>query len=161
MAELGANVIKVEQSKGGDPARSLPFMKNDRSIYFIQQNRGKKSLCVDFKKSEGIELIKALIPHVDVVIENYGPGVMERRGLDYDSLKTINPGIIMCSISAFGRKSPLSHLTGYDYIAQGFSGIMHMTGDPGWPATVCWGGYCRRHCRGECVWRIGLRPTPS
>ncbi len=80
MAELGANVIKVEQAKGGDPARSLPFVKDNRSIYFIQQNRGKKSLCVDFKRSEGVELIRALIPQVDVVIENYGPGVMERRG---------------------------------------------------------------------------------
>ena len=133
MAELGADVIKVEQAKGGDPSRSLPFMKNNRSIYFIQQNRGKKSLCIDFKRDEGVELIKALIPHVDVVIENYGPGVMERRGLDYESLKVINPGLVMCSISAFGRKSPLSHLTGYDYIAQGFSGIMHMTGDPDGP----------------------------
>ena len=133
MAELGANVIKVEQATGGDPARSLPFVKDNRSIYFIQQNRGKKSLCIDFKRPEGVELIRALIPQVDVVIENYGPGVMERRGLDYESLKALNPGLVMCSISAFGRKSPLSHLTGYDYIAQGFSGIMHMTGDPDGP----------------------------
>jgi len=133
MAELGADVIKVEQATGGDPSRTLPFVKNDRSIYFIQQNRGKKSLCLDFKKPDGIALLRALIPKVDVVIENYGPGVMERRGLDYASLKQINPRIIMCSISAFGRKGPLSHLTGYDYIAQGFSGIMHMTGDPDGP----------------------------
>ena len=133
MAELGADVIKVEQATGGDPSRTLPFVKNDRSIYFIQQNRGKKSLCLDFKKPDGIALLRALIPKVDVVIENYGPGVMERRGLDYASLKQINPKIIMCSISAFGRKGPLSHLTGYDYIAQGFSGIMHMTGDPDGP----------------------------
>lgn len=133
MAELGAEVIKVEQATGGDPSRSLPFVRDRRSIYFIQQNRGKKSLCVDFKRPEGIELVKALIPHVDVVIENFGPGVMERRGLDYASLKTLHPGLVMCSISAFGRQSPLSHLTGYDYIAQGFSGIMHMTGDPDGP----------------------------
>ena len=92
MAELGANVIKVEQATGGDPARSLPFVKDNRSIYFIQQNRGKKSLCIDFKRPEGVELIRALIPHVDVVIENYGPGVMERRGLDYEALKVLNPG---------------------------------------------------------------------
>ncbi len=133
MAELGAEVIKVEQAKGGDPSRTLPFLKDGRSIYFIQQNRGKKSFCIDFNKPEGVELVRALIPHVDVVIENYGPGVMEKRGLDYDSLKQINPSLIMCSVSAFGRKSPLAHLTGYDYIAQAFSGIMHMTGDPDGP----------------------------
>ena len=133
MAELGAEVIKVEQAQEGDPARALPFLKDGRSVYFIQQNRGKKSFCVDFKKSEGIELLRALIPKVDVVIENYGPGVMERRRLDYASLKQLNPSLIMCSVSAFGRKSPLSHLTGYDYIAQAFSGIMHMTGDPDGP----------------------------
>jgi crotonobetainyl-CoA:carnitine CoA-transferase CaiB-like acyl-CoA transferase len=133
MAELGAEIIKVEQAKSGDPSRALPFLKDGRSVYFIQQNRGKKSLCVDFNKPEGIELIRALIPKVDVVIENYGPGVMEKRGLDYESLKQLNPGIIMCSVSAFGRKSPMSHLTGYDYIAQAFSGIMHMTGDPDGP----------------------------
>src|SRR5262245_51365216 len=133
MAELGAEVIKVEQAKGGDPSRALPFLKDGRSVYFIQQNRGKKSFCVDFSKPEGVELIRVLIPHVDVVIENYGPGVMDKRGLDYDSLKQLNPALIMCSVSAFGRKSPLAHLTGYDYIAQAFSGIMHMTGDPDGP----------------------------
>jgi crotonobetainyl-CoA:carnitine CoA-transferase CaiB-like acyl-CoA transferase len=133
MAELGAEIIKVEQAKGGDPSRTLPFLKEGRSVYFIQQNRGKKSVCVDLSKPEGIELIRALIPKVDVVIENYGPGVLEKRGLDYDSLKPLNPRLIMCSISAFGRKSPMSHLTGYDYIAQAFSGIMHMTGDPDGP----------------------------
>jgi crotonobetainyl-CoA:carnitine CoA-transferase CaiB-like acyl-CoA transferase len=133
MAELGAEVIKVEQAKGGDPARALPFLKDGRSVYFIQQNRGKKSFCVDFSKPEGVELIRALIPKVDVVIENYGPGVMDKRGLNYEALKQLNPRLIMCSVSAFGRKSPLSHLTGYDYIAQAFSGIMHMTGDPDGP----------------------------
>ncbi|HXG23226.1 MAG TPA: CoA transferase, partial [Chthonomonadales bacterium] len=133
MAELGAEIIKVEQAKSGDPSRALPFLKDGRSVYFIQQNRGKKSLCVDFSKAEGVELIRALIPKVDIVIENYGPGVMEKRGLDYESLKQLHSGIIMCSVSAFGRKSPMSHLTGYDYIAQAFSGIMHMTGDPDGP----------------------------
>ncbi|MGE0823051.1 MAG: CaiB/BaiF CoA transferase family protein [Candidatus Binatia bacterium] len=133
MAELGAEVIKVEQTNDGDPARALPFLKDGRSVYFIQQNRGKKSLCVNLSSPEGVEIIRSLVPHVDVVIENYGPGVMEKRGLDYASLCQMNPKLVMCSISAFGRKSPLSHLTGYDYIAQAFSGIMHMTGDPDGP----------------------------
>ena len=99
----------------------------------MQQNRGKKSVCLDFNKPEGVELLHALAKTVDVVVENFGPGVMEKRGLDYASLKKINPKIIMVSISAFGRKSPLSHKVGYDLIAQAFSGIMHMTGEADGP----------------------------
>lgn len=133
MAEMGANIIKVEQAPMGDPSRLLPFIKNDRSAYFVQQNRGKKSLCLDFDKPESLEILHALIPTVDIVVENFGPGVMEKRGLDYASLKKLNPKILMASISAFGRKGPLSHKVGYDFIAQAFSGIMHMTGSPDGP----------------------------
>jgi crotonobetainyl-CoA:carnitine CoA-transferase CaiB-like acyl-CoA transferase len=133
MAEMGAQIVKVEQSPMGDPARLLPFIKDGRSAYFVQQNRGKKSLCIDFNKPEGLEVIHALVKTADVVVENFGPGVMEKRGLDYQSLKKINPKIIMVSISAFGRKSPLSHKVGYDLIAQAFSGIMHMTGEADGP----------------------------
>jgi len=133
MAEMGAKIIKIEQAPMGDPSRLLPFVKNGRSGYFVQQNRGKKSLCLDFGKPQAIDLLQSLVKSVDVVVENYGPGVMEKRGLDYDSLKKINPKLIMASISAFGRKSPLSHRVGYDLIAQAFSGIMHMTGEPDGP----------------------------
>jgi crotonobetainyl-CoA:carnitine CoA-transferase CaiB-like acyl-CoA transferase len=133
MAELGADVIKVEPGPGGDPSRLLPFLKDGRSAYFVQQNRGKKSLCLDFNKPEGLEVLRALVKTADVVVENFGPGVMEKRELDYASLKKINPKIIMVSISAFGRKSPLSHKVGYDLIAQAFSGIMHMTGEADGP----------------------------
>ena len=128
MAEMGANIIKVEQAPMGDPSRLLPFMKDGRSAYFVQQNRGKKSLCLDFAKPEALDLLRSLVTTVDVVVENYGPGVLEKRQLDYASLKKINPKLIMASISAFGRQSPLSHKVGYDLIAQAFSGIMHMTG---------------------------------
>ena len=79
MAEMGANIIKVEQAPMGDPARLLPFIRNDRSAYFVQQNRGKKSLCLDFDKPESLEILRALVPTVDVVVENFGPGVMEKR----------------------------------------------------------------------------------
>src|SRR5437773_11383150 len=133
MAEMGAEIIKVEQAPMGDPARLLPVVKNRRSAYFVQQNRGKKSLCLDFSKSEAIELLHSLSTKVDVVVENYGPGVLERRHLDYASLRNINPRIIMASISAFGRTGPLSHKVGYDFIAQAFSGLMHMTGYPDRP----------------------------
>ena len=83
MAEMGANIIKVEQAPMGDPSRLLPFIQDDRSAYFVQQNRGKKSLCLDFDKPESLEILRALIPTVDVVVENFGPGVMEKRNLDY------------------------------------------------------------------------------
>lgn len=128
MAEMGAHIIKVEQAPMGDPSRLLPFLKNGRSAYFVQQNRGKKSLCLDFNKPEALDLLRSLASTVDIVVENYGPGVMEKRGFDYPSLKKLNPRIIMVSISAFGRQSPLSHKVGYDLIAQAFSGVMHMTG---------------------------------
>jgi len=133
MAEMGADIIKVEQAPMGDPSRMLPAIKNGRSGYFVQQNRGKKSLCLDFSKPESIELLKSLVPKVDVVLENFGPGVMEKRGLDYPSLKKLNPRIILASISAFGKTGPLKHQVGYDLIAQGFAGIMHMTGAPDGP----------------------------
>ena len=133
MAEMGAEIIKVEQAPGGDPSRLLPFIKNGRSAYFIQQNRGKKSLCLDFSKPESIDLLHALAAKVDVVVENYGPGVLERKRLDYASLRAINPRLIMASISAFGRTGPLAHKVGYDLIAQAFSGLISVTGYPDRP----------------------------
>jgi crotonobetainyl-CoA:carnitine CoA-transferase CaiB-like acyl-CoA transferase len=135
MAEMGADIIKVELAPMGDPSRLLPMVKNGRSGYFVQQNRGKKSLCLDFNKPAALEVVRALVSKVDIVVENFGPGVMEKRGLDYESLSKLNPRIIMASLSAFGRKSPLAHKTGYDMIAQSFSGLMHMTGEPNGPPT--------------------------
>ncbi len=133
MAEMGADIIKVELAPMGDPARLLPMVKSGRNSYFVQQNRGKKSLCLDFNKPEALEILRALVAKVDIVVENYGAGVLTKRGLDYDSLKQINPRLIMASLSAFGRNSPLAHKTGYDFIAQAFSGLMHMNGEPDGP----------------------------
>jgi crotonobetainyl-CoA:carnitine CoA-transferase CaiB-like acyl-CoA transferase len=133
MAEMGADIIKVEQFPMGDPSRLLPVVKNGRSAYFIQQNRGKKSLCLDFSKPESIDLLHDLVPKMDVVVENYGPGVLERKQLDYASLRKLNPRLIMASISAFGRTGPLSHKVGYDFIAQAFSGLMSVNGYPDRP----------------------------
>jgi len=135
MAEMGAEIIKIEQAPMGDPARLLPIVKNGRSAYFVQQNRGKKSLCLDFSKPETIELLHSLVAKADVIVENYGPGVLERKGLDYASVRKINPRVIMASISAFGKTGPLKHKVGYDFIAQAFSGLMHMTGYPDRPPT--------------------------
>lgn len=128
MAEMGAEIIKIEIAPTGDPARGLPIAEDGRSGYFIQQNRGKKSLGLDLKKPESDAIVRELIKHVDVVVENFGPGVMEKKGLAWSDIKAINPKVIMASISAYGRESPLSHKTGYDWVAQAFSGIMHMTG---------------------------------
>jgi len=135
MAEMGADIIKVELAPMGDPSRLLPTVKNGRSGYFVQQNRGKKSLCLDFNKPAALEVIRELVRKVDIVVENFGPGVMEKRRLDYESLSKLNPRLIMASLSAFGRQSPLAHKTGYDMIAQSFSGLMHMTGEPDGPPT--------------------------
>jgi len=128
MAELGAEIIKVEIAPVGDPARLIPLIKNGRSAYFVQQNRGKQSLCVDFGKPETLDLLRELVPHCDVVVENFGPGVLEKRQLDYPHLRQLNERLIMLSVSAYGRESPLSHKTGYDWIIQAFAGFMHMTG---------------------------------
>ena len=128
MVEMGAEVIKVERAPAGDPSRLLPAVKDGRSAYFVQQNLGKRSLCIDLNHAASDEVIKDLVGKVDVVVENYGPGVMEKRAWDFESLRRINPQLVMASISAFGRDSPLSHKTGFDWIAQAFAGFMHMTG---------------------------------
>src|SRR5437870_9155947 len=114
LAEMGAEVIKVEFAPDGDAARRGPYMVNNRSGYFVQHNRGKKGLCIDLKHPEGGEIIKALIPQVDVMVENYAPGVMARLGFGYESANSLNPRIVMCSISAFGQRGPLANEPGFD-----------------------------------------------
>ena len=131
MAELGADIIKVELAGVGDPARLLPkVLDNGRSAWFVQHNRGKQSLAVDWSTDEGVELLRELARDVDIVAENFGTtDVMARRGLDYESIRAINPDVIYLSVSCFGRTSPWADRPGYDYIAQAASGIMHMTGE--------------------------------
>jgi crotonobetainyl-CoA:carnitine CoA-transferase CaiB-like acyl-CoA transferase len=133
MAELGADVIKVELGPNGDPTRSREPQRGGRSGLFIQQNRGKRSLCVDLSTPDGIALIKDLVRRVDVVVENSTPGVMARKGLAYDDLAAVNPAIVMASISGFGQTGPLSERRSFDFIAQAMSGMMHMTGEPDGP----------------------------
>lgn len=133
MVEAGAEVIKVEWP-GGDPSRKFPFLGADgRSAYYVQQNRGKRSVAIDLKSKEGIAVVKDLCRHCDVLIENFAPGVMARLGLGYEAIKAINPEIVMCSISAFGQSGPLAHLPGFDNIGQAYSGITSMIGDPDKP----------------------------
>ena len=132
-AELGAEVIKVELSPAGDPVHLMPHRRKGRSGYYIQQSRGKKSICVDLRNPKGLAIIKDLIKECDIVLENFAPGAIARLGLGYDVVKEIKPDIIMCSISAFGQTGPLSSLPGFDYIAMAVSGVMDMIGDPDEP----------------------------
>jgi crotonobetainyl-CoA:carnitine CoA-transferase CaiB-like acyl-CoA transferase len=129
LAEMGADVIKVEPGPRGDLSRSASVFRNKRSLFFVQHNRGKKSLCVNLRDPRGMALIVELISQVDVVVENFRPGVMAGMGLGYDRLKEIKPDIILCSVSALGQSGPLAHKPGYDYIAQAYAGVTSMIGD--------------------------------
>lgn len=133
MAEMGAEIVKVEIAPAGDRTRELPYLKDGRSGYYVQQNVGKKSICVDIKNPAATQLIKELIPKVDVLVENFAPGVIARMGFDYATVKAFNPKIVMCAISTFGQNGPLAHLPGYDFIAQAYSGITSMIGEPDGP----------------------------
>lgn len=133
LAEMGAEVIKVELAPHGDPTRATDPRVNRRASYHVQQNRGKRSLCLDLRRPEAIKAIHELIPTIDIVVENSTPGVMARRGLSYEALSAINPRLIMASISGFGQTGPLAEKTAFDFIAQAYSGLMHMTGDPDGP----------------------------
>ena len=133
LVELGADVIKVEQPPYGDPNRSNRPRINKRAGTHIQQNRGKRSICIDINTNEGKEIILDLAEHVDVVVENFSPGVLDRKGLGYSAFKERNENLIMASVSGFGQTGPLSSLPCFDLIAQGYAGIMHMTGEPDRP----------------------------
>jgi crotonobetainyl-CoA:carnitine CoA-transferase CaiB-like acyl-CoA transferase len=136
LAEMGADVIKVEMAPKGDLARGGQVMVNGRSGYFVQHNRGKKGLCIDLKTPEGVGIIKDLLPQIDVLVENYAPGVIGRLGLDYKAVSAINPKIVMCSISAFGQTGPLANEPGFDYLGAAYAGIVSMGGEPKGPPYV-------------------------
>ena len=129
LAEMGATVIKIESAPNGDMTRRISQIRNARSLYFVQQNLGKKSLCVDLRDPRGMALLTALIPQVDVVVENFKPGTLAAMGLAYERLREMRPDIILCSISALGQSGPLAGLPGYDFIAQAYSGVTSMIGE--------------------------------
>jgi crotonobetainyl-CoA:carnitine CoA-transferase CaiB-like acyl-CoA transferase len=141
LADLGAEVIKVEAPEGDDTRRwGPPFVERegDRSAaYFHACNRGKKSVIADFRTPEGQARVRHLAEGADVLIENFKLGGLAKYGLDYESLRAINPGLIYCSITGFGQTGPYAHRAGYDYIIQGMSGLMSVTGAPeGQPQKV-------------------------
>jgi CoA:oxalate CoA-transferase len=130
LAEMGAEVIKVEFAPNGDIARAVPYLRDGRSAYYVQQNRGKKSLCLDLRKPEAAAIIRELIPKVDVLVENYAPGVIGRLGFGYEAARALNPKIVMCSISTFGQNGLLANRPGYDFIGCAYSGVLSMIGEP-------------------------------
>lgn len=128
MAELGADVVKVEHPPLGDMIRVSPHIRNGRSGCFVQHNRGKKSLCVALDKPAGLEIIKQLLPKFDVLIENFSPGVMKRLGLDYATVSAIHPRIVMVSISTFGQTGAMANKPGFDGIGAAYTGHVSRLG---------------------------------
>lgn len=128
MVEQGAECVKLELPDHGDPSRGLQPRVNRRSAFLVQQNRGKRSVGLDFRTEAGRQIALDLVATADVVVENFSPGVMARYGLSYPDLIEFKPDLIMASISGFGQTGPLADRPAFDFIAQGFSGIAHMTG---------------------------------
>jgi crotonobetainyl-CoA:carnitine CoA-transferase CaiB-like acyl-CoA transferase len=133
LADLGADVIKIERTPDGDLGRKIHLVAPGISGFFLAASAGKKSVAVEFRSPKGIEIVKELVRQVDVVVENYSPGVMAKYGLDYESLKKVNAQLIMCSVSGYGQDGPYSRHTSFDIIAQAQSGVMSMTGEPDGP----------------------------
>ncbi len=141
LADLGADVIKVEAPEGDDTRRwGPPFVDNDgerSAAYFHATNRGKRGIVCDFRTPEGQETVRRLVADADVVIENFKVGGLRKYGLDWDSLRDVNPRLIYCSITGFGQNGPYAHRAGYDFIIQGMAGLMSVTGAPeGQPQKV-------------------------
>ncbi|MFX1291260.1 MAG: CaiB/BaiF CoA transferase family protein [Promethearchaeota archaeon] len=134
LADMGAEVIKLEMPGSGDDSRAWgpPFQEGE-SAYFISVNRNKKSMTLNLKKERSTEIVHNLIKQSDVIVENFRPGTMEKLGLSYTEIKEINPKIIYCSISGFGQDGPYRLLPGMDQVLQGMGGLMSITGEPNGP----------------------------
>jgi len=130
MGDMGAEVIKIEEPTGGDETRHWTPFVNGESTQFLTFNRNKRSLAVNLKEPEGLKIVKNLAADADVMIESFRAGTLERLGLGYEEIKKINPGVVYCSISGYGRTGPMSDMPGYDLLIQAYSGLMSLTGDP-------------------------------
>jgi crotonobetainyl-CoA:carnitine CoA-transferase CaiB-like acyl-CoA transferase len=131
LADLGAEVIKIERPGEGDDTRSLPPLKGGQSHYFLALNRSKKSVVIDLGDPRGKDLVRRLALQSDVLVENFRPGVAARLGIDYETLAALHPRLVHCSISAFGQDGPYADRPGFDLVVQALSGVMHLTGEPG------------------------------
>ena len=134
LADMGADVIKVEKPNGGDDNRRMgpPFVQS-WSAGFLALNRNKRSLALDLSDERGKEVFRQLVNRADVLVENFRPGVMERLGLSYLELSKLKPGLVYCTISGFGSTGPYRNRGGFDLVAQGMSGLMSITGHPDRP----------------------------
>lgn len=134
LADLGADVIKVEKPQGDDTRRSLPPDVNGESAAFMMMNRNKRGICLNLKQPEAVSALRRLIAGADILVENFRHDTMQKLGLGYETLKADNPGLIYCGLSGFGRTGPYGTRGGFDLIAQGMSGLMSITGEgPGRP----------------------------
>ncbi|MDW8359635.1 MAG: CoA transferase [Candidatus Caldarchaeum sp.] len=130
LSEMGAEVVKVENTERGDDARQMGRQVKGESLYFFHYNKNKKSIAVDIKTEKGREIIKQLVKTSDVFVENFRPGVMDRLGLSYAELRKVNKRLVYCSVSGFGQTGPYSEFGGYDIVVQAMSGLMSVTGLP-------------------------------
>lgn len=135
LADLGAEVIKVEPPGTGDDTRTFPPLRQGVSDYFLSVNRGKKSIVIDLKSEAGLEIAQELAAKSDIVIENYRPGVMDRLGLGYEALSAINPRLIYCAISGFGQTGPMKDQPSFDIVLQAMSGVLSVNGKYGQSPT--------------------------
>ncbi|MBZ4022638.1 formyl-CoA transferase [Rhodobacter sp. TJ_12] len=136
LAALGADVIKVERPRAGDAGRASPTQREGVSGYFLQQNMGKRGLCLDLRQPQAVELMKRLAATADVFVENYRPGALKKLGLGYEDLSQLNPRLIYASVSAFGHSGPLSERPGFGLIAEAMSGAMSIVGTEGAPPPL-------------------------
>ena len=136
LAAMGADVIKVERPTLGDAGRRHGYFTGDYSGYFLQQNMGKDGLCVDLRQPQGVDLMQRLVRSADVFVENYRPGALKKLGLGYEAVSRDNPGLVYCSISAYGQTGPYSSRAGFGLIAEAMSGAMSIIGVPGEPPPL-------------------------
>jgi crotonobetainyl-CoA:carnitine CoA-transferase CaiB-like acyl-CoA transferase len=139
LADMGAEVIKIEKVPGGDDTRrSIPPTIDGEAAAFMMMNRNKRGIALNLKAEAGRAVLARMLAGADVVVENYRPGTMERLGFDYETLRRDNPGLIYCALSGFGRTGPYAARGGFDLVAQAMSGIMSITGEgPGRPPVKC------------------------
>ena len=133
LGDLGADVVKIEPCKGGDDTRMWPPFEDGTGTIFLAVNRNKRSLALDLKSAQGLAVCRRLARQADVVVESFGPGVADRLGIGYDALQSLNPRLVYCSISGYGTRGPMKEGKGYDLIAQAFTGMLSITGEPDGP----------------------------
>lgn len=137
LADMGAEVIKIESTTGGDETRTWTPRKGEESAAFLACNRNKSAMCLDLKAEEGKKVFRCMVREADVLVENFRTGAMEKLGLGYEELSRLNPRLVYCSISAYGDTGPLKDEVGYDAAIQAYGGIMSITGEPEGPPLRC------------------------